>query len=92
MKKSSTAKKPSTTKKSANAKVEEVPALETDAQDEAAVTAVETGAQDEAVVTAIETDIQEEVAVTTAVITEETLDEVIQPVKRKRGRPRKQPV
>ena len=117
-KKTPTAKKPSTTKKSSNAKVEEVPVLETDAQeeavvigvkadaqDEAVVTTVETDAQDEAVVitveadvqdgvavTTVETDIQEEVAVTTVDVTEEIVDEVIQPVKRKRGRPRKQPV
>ncbi|SHN01683.1 1,4-alpha-glucan branching enzyme [Anaerosporobacter mobilis DSM 15930] len=103
-KKSPTAKKP-TAKKSSNAKVEEILAVETDIQEEAVVTAVETDIQEEAVVTAVETDIQEEavvtavetviheeVAVTTVDATEETLDEVIQPEKRKRGRPRKQPV
>lgn len=96
-KKASTKKKPatetatkkqaSTAKNSSNAKEEEKKlSLEEEIPRELKTE------KTEEVTIVIETDTQDEVAATTVDITEEAIDEVNQPVKRKRGRPRKQPV
>lgn len=85
--KTPTKKQASTAKNSSNAKVEEKKLL----LEEEIPRELKTEKTEEVTIV-IETDTQDEVAATTVDITEEAIDEVNQPVKRKRGRPRKQPV